>query len=81
MVRGILRVRLRVRARRDGCASGRGCRDVDFDVGDGMAFDVVRVEAVAARREVHCGQSAKTRLLNCAYATHRPAGSAWHSAG
>jgi hypothetical protein len=65
----------------DSSASGGRRRDVDFDVGDRVAFDIVRVEAVAACREVHCAQSAKTRLLSFLCVTYRPAGSAWHSAG
>jgi hypothetical protein len=96
VVRGILSVRLRIRARGDRLlrrgrgrghgrvdrsASGRRRRVVDFDVGDRVAFNIVRVEAVAARREVHCAQSAKTRLRAFPCVTYRPAGSAWHSAG
>jgi hypothetical protein len=47
----ILGVRRRDRARRSGLGSDRR-GSVDFDVGDGVAFDIVRVQTVAAAREV-----------------------------
>lgn len=63
LVRRVLGVRLGVRARLL-CGGGR-CRrrrrHVDFDVSDGVSLDIVRVEAVAARREEHCAyESANT---------------------
>ena len=67
LVRRVLGVRLGVRARlRLLCGGGRcRCRrrrrHVDFDVSDGVSLDIVRVEAVAARREEDCAfESANT---------------------
>jgi hypothetical protein len=50
MVGWILRVRRRVRARWRGLWSSRR-RHVDLYVGNRVSFDVVRVQAVSARRE------------------------------
>ena len=64
VVRRVLGVRWRVRARRRRLLrSGRGRGYIDFDVGDRVAFDIVRVEAVAACRKEHwTKQSAQRRV-------------------